>query len=166
MNELSDFSSIALSLLQHAYSNGIPINDSLELLPLCNMDCSMCYVHLSREAMEQAGHLRTIDEWLMLAGQMRRSAGVLFLLLTGGEPLLYPNFRDLYLELKKLGIILTINTNGTLINKTWAQFIGVHKSRRINVSLYGSDNQTYKLSEFDFTNFQNIHHFSPFRKAV
>lgn len=143
MNELSDFSSVELSLLQHAYCNGIPINGSLELLPLCNMDCSMCYIRLSREAMEQVGHLRTIDEWLMLARQMR-SAGVLFLLLTGGEPLLYPNFQDLYLELKKLGIILTINTNGTLIDKTWAQFFGAHKPRRINISLYGSDNQTYK----------------------
>ena len=143
MNELSDFSSVELSLLQHAHRNGIPINGSLELLPLCNMDCSMCYIRLSREAMEQVGHLRTIDEWLMLARQMR-SAGVLFLLLTGGEPLLYPNFQDLYLELKKLGIILTVNTNGTLIDKTWAQFFGAHKPRRINISLYGSDNRTYK----------------------
>lgn len=144
MNELSDFSNVEISLLKHACANGIPINGSLELLPLCNMDCPMCYVHLDRKAMEQAGRLRTVDEWLMLAGQMS-SAGVLFLLLTGGEPLLYPDFQTLYLKLKKLGMILTINTNGTLIDKTWAQFFGQHKPRRVNISLYGSDNQKYHM---------------------
>lgn len=146
MNELSDFSdfsNVELSLLQHACSNGIPINGSLELLPLCNMDCAMCYVRLDHKAMEQAGRLRTVDEWLKLAGQMR-SAGVLFLLLTGGEPLLYPDFQTLYLELKKMGMILTVNTNGTLIDQTWAQFFGQHKPRRVNVSVYGSSNETYQ----------------------
>ena len=40
-------------------------------------------------------------------------AGVLFLLLTGGEPLLVPGFKELYLALKAEGMVLTLNTNGT-----------------------------------------------------
>ena len=65
--------------------------------------------------MEAKGRLRTADEWLEIGRQMK-DAGVLFLLLTGGEPFLYPDFRRLYLELRKMWMIITINTNGTLIN--------------------------------------------------
>ena len=130
-------------LIQRAIRNRQPINGTLELLPLCNMNCNMCYVRLSRGEMERQGRLRTVDEWLEMARQMQR-AGVLFLLLTGGEPLLYPDFRKLYLGLKELGMILTINTNGTLLDEAWAAFFGKHPPRRINVTLYGADEKAYR----------------------
>lgn len=130
-------------LIKRAAWSQHPINGSFELLPLCNMNCDMCYVRLSREEMEQKGQLHTADEWIQLARQMK-DAGVLFLLLTGGEPLLFPDFRKLYLELQKLGMILTINTNGTLIDEEWADFFGEHKPRRINITLYGIDETAYE----------------------
>lgn len=130
-------------LIQRAANKRQPINGSFELLPLCNMNCDMCYVRLSRAEMEQQGRLRTAEEWIGLARQMQR-AGVLFLLLTGGEPLLFPDFRKLYLELKQMGMILTINTNGTLIDEDWAQFFGKNKPRRINITLYGADENAYQ----------------------
>ncbi len=119
-----------------------PVNGSLELLPLCNMSCDMCYVRLSREEMEQKGSLHTADEWIRLGGEMAE-AGVLFLLLTGGEPLLFPDFQRLYLELRKLGMILTVNTNGTLLDEKWADFFGRYKPRRVNITLYGADETAY-----------------------
>ena len=109
-----------LSAMQH-----IPVNGSIEVSPLCNMNCDMCFVRLSQEAMDARGRLRTAEEWLTVAEQMRR-AGVLFLLLTGGEPLLYPGFRELYLGLRKLGFILTLNTNGTLLDEDWAEFFAAN----------------------------------------
>ena len=36
-----------------------------------------------------------------------------------------------------MGMILTINTNGTLIDETWADFFAQHPPRRINITLYG-----------------------------
>lgn len=121
----------------------VPIGGSIELLPLCNMNCDMCYVRLTKNEMEQQGHLRTLEEWIPLVDQMK-AAGVLFLLLTGGEPLLYPDFKELYLYLKKIGMILTINTNGTLIDEQWADFFHENPPRRINITLYGTDEQTYQ----------------------
>lgn len=143
MEPLDGASTVEQMLLKQASKSRIPINGSLELLPLCNMNCDMCYVRLSRAEMEQKGRLRTADEWLTLAAQMQR-AGVLFLLLTGGEPLLYPDFRRLYTELQTLGMILTINTNGTLIDEDMADFLASHKPRRVNITLYGSDENTYE----------------------
>lgn len=129
-------------LFQRASENRSPLYGVLELLPLCTLDCDMCYVRLSRAEMESHGALRTTDEWLALAEEMKDS-GTLFLLLTGGEPLLFPDFKKLYLGLQEMGMILTINTNGTLIDEEWAKFFHEHKPRRINITLYGSNNDTY-----------------------
>ena len=65
-------------------------------------------------------------------------------LLTGGEPLLFPGFKELYIELQKMGMILTINTNGTLIDEEWADFFQKYKPRRMNITLYGADDQAYE----------------------
>lgn len=144
-----------------AQKNKKPIYGILELTPFCNLNCEMCYVHLNPSAFStfsasaasaasaacetcaEKGALRTASEWLSLAEKMKQS-GVLFLLLTGGEPLLYPEFRRLYVELYRMGMVLTVNTNGTLIDKNWADFFQKYKPRRINISLYGSGSDTYQ----------------------
>ena len=142
MEHTESFATAERLLFSKAKQNKLPLNGSLELLPLCNMNCDMCYVRLSREEMERQGHLRSVDEWLTVAEQMKK-AGTLFLLLTGGEPLLYPDFKKLYLKLLEMGMIITINTNGTLIDEEYASFFGAHKPRRINITLYGADEQAY-----------------------
>lgn len=126
-----------------------PISGSFELTPLCTMDCSMCYVRLSRGEQEAIAPLRTAEEWLSL-GMEIRDAGTLFLLLTGGEPLLHPQFREIYLGLQALGLILTVNTNATLIDAQWADFFAAHPPRRLNVTLYGASSATYaRLCRFE-----------------
>ena len=42
--------------------------------------------------MQSQGGLRSVDEWISFAHQMK-DAGTLFLLLTGEEPLLFPQFK-------------------------------------------------------------------------
>ena len=142
MEQLEGATTVERMILDQAKRTRTPANGSIELLPLCNMNCDMCYVRLSREEMERQGRLRTADEWLEIGRQMKE-AGVLFLLLTGGEPFLYPDFRRLYLGLREMGMILTINTNGTLIDEELAELFGKHKPRRVNITLYGTDEETY-----------------------
>lgn len=142
MDEMEYYGTLERGMMTRAAQQGQPINGSLELLPLCNMNCDMCYVRLSRQEMESKGRMRTGAEWLALGREMAK-AGTLFLLLTGGEPLLHPDFKEIYLGLKKLGFILTVNTNGTLIDETWADFFAKNKPRRINITLYGADEAAY-----------------------
>ena len=144
MKELSQSLSIEERMIAIADQKKEPISGVLELLPLCNMNCSMCYVRLSREEMEQKGRVRTIDEWLDMAKQMQK-AGVLFVLLTGGEPLLYPDFKKLYLALREMGMIVSVNTNGTLIDEEWIDFFAKNKPRKINITLYGGSEDTYEV---------------------
>ena len=142
MEPMDSISTVERMLLNQAKRTRTPVNGSIELLPLCNMNCDMCYVRLSKEEMNCQGRMRTADEWLEIGRQMKE-AGVLFLLLTGGEPFLYPEFKRIYLGLREMGMIITINTNGTLINEELADFLGKYKPRRVNITLYGKDEETY-----------------------
>lgn len=142
MEHANSMISLEEILCNQANESKNPISGSLELLPLCNMNCDMCYVKLSYEEMKCKGRLRTVEEWVSLVKEMQK-LGVLFLLLTGGEPLLYPDFRKLYLTLREMGMIITINTNGTLIDSDWADFFSQNPPRRINITLYGSSDIEY-----------------------
>lgn len=139
-----DFGELSLErrLVERANAHKVPIGGTLELLPLCNMDCEMCYVRLNPGEMEKQGRLRSAKEWLELGEQMQK-AGVLFLTLTGGEPLLYTDFRPVYEGLLRMGMIVTINTNGTLITEEWTRYFAAHPPRRINITLYGSNAEVY-----------------------
>lgn len=143
MDAMSNALRVEERLCNTATQKRIPLGGSLELLPLCNMNCDMCYVRLGREEMEQKGRIRSGEEWLELANQMR-DAGTLFILLTGGEPLLHPDFRRIYCELKKMGMIVTVNSNGTLIDEEWADFFAEYRPRRLNITLYGKDAGSYE----------------------
>lgn len=125
-----------------AVKKRLPLGGTMELLPMCNMDCKMCYVRLSKEQMEKQGHLLTCEEWIRIA-ESAKDAGVLTLLLTGGEPLLYPEFDRLYTALTGMGFLLSMNTNGTLIDEQKADLMASRPIRRVNITLYGPDDETY-----------------------
>lgn len=142
MDAMSSAFWIEEKLCNAATQRRIPLGGSLELLPLCNMNCDMCYVRLSQSEAEQKGRIRSGEEWIELAKQMR-DAGTLFILLTGGEPLLHPDFRKIFCKLQEMGMIVTLNTNGTLIDEHMADFFTIHRPRRVNITLYGKNAETY-----------------------
>lgn len=143
MDTLEVINNIEEKLCYKATLTNIPLSGAFELLPLCNMNCSMCYIRLTSEEMNKIGHIRTADEWLSIAKEMK-DAGTLFILLTGGEPLLYKEFEKIYNGLREMGMIVTINTNGTLINDKVCNMLANNKPRRVNVTLYGASNETYE----------------------
>ena len=75
-----------------AARNRIPLSGTFELSPCCNLDCRMCYVRKSHKEVMDFGGEKTVEQWLELARECKE-AGMLFLLLTGGEPFLYKGFR-------------------------------------------------------------------------
>ena len=129
-------------LYQKASAAGIALSGTFELTPVCNMDCKMCYVRLSRQAQEAIAPLADADQWLHMA-QEAKDAGLLYLLLTGGEPFLHPQFRQILEGLHKMGFIITVNSNGTLIDENTVLWLKNCPPVRINISLYGASNETY-----------------------
>ncbi len=119
-----------------------PISGTFELSPLCNMDCKMCYIKMSKEKQESIARLRTKEEWIELA-QKAKEKGMLFLLLTGGEPFLVKDFKELYIELHKMGFCISINSNGTMIDEDVIEWLKHYPPMRINMTLYGASDETY-----------------------
>lgn len=126
-----------------ACAKGIPLAGNFELTPRCNFNCRMCYVHLATEEQQRRGTELTADEWLAIA-EAARSQGMLFLLLTGGEPLVRTDFAYLFTELKKMGLMVSINSNASLIDADWLDFFRHEPPSRFNITLYGSSDETYE----------------------
>ncbi len=137
MKTISDY------LHAKASANAVPLTGALELSPVCNFRCKMCYVRKTPEQIRSEGKaILDHKAWLALAKQCRE-AGTLYLLLTGGEPFLYPNFRELYSELHKMGFLISINSNATLIDEETVRWLKAYAPIRINVTLYGASSETY-----------------------
>ena len=137
MPQISDY------LYQKASAKRIPLGAGFELSPVCNFTCKMCYLRRTAAQVQAEGkRIRDWTEWLTLA-EACREAGTLYLLLTGGEPFLYPHFKELYLRLHAMGFILSINTNGTLIDRKTMEWLKEAAPARVNITLYGASPETY-----------------------
>lgn len=134
-----------LSTYLHARAcrTGTPLAGNFELTARCNFNCKMCYVHLTAEEQQRRGRELTADQWLAIAEEAR-SRGMLFLLLTGGEPLIRKDFRYLLTELKKMGLLVSVNSNGSLIDRDWLDFFRHEPPFRFNITLYGGSEETYE----------------------
>ena len=76
-------------LIEKAALKGIPIRGSMEITPLCNLNCKMCYIKHTNAEVQDLGGIRPLEFWTDMISEMKE-AGVLFLGLIGGEPLIYP----------------------------------------------------------------------------
>ena len=121
---------------------GLPISGNFELTARCNFDCPMCYVHLKREDVNAQGRELTAEQWIDLARQAR-DRGMIFALLTGGEPFVRKDFFEIYHAMKKMGIMISINSNGSMLSGKVLQRLIDDPPFRINISLYGGSNDTY-----------------------
>lgn len=129
-------------LMRKSRLHGRPYCATFELTPLCNFDCKMCYMHLTKEQMERQGRMLTTQEWLDIARQAV-DAGVTAIDLTGGECLTYPGFRDIYLYLINRGVHVSVLTNGQLLTEEHVRLFKQYKPAVVQISLYGSSPKGY-----------------------
>ena len=64
--------------------------------------------------------------------------------LTGGEPFLWPDFWKLYDALIHMGFLVSINTNGSLIDDEAIRKLQELPPTRVNITLYGASDATYE----------------------
>lgn len=130
-------------LYGRASRTGVPLSGTFELTPVCNMNCNMCYIRMSKQEQEAVRPLHTAQEWIALA-QKAKDAGMLYLLLTGGEPFMHPEFPHIMEQLHRMGFVISINTNGTMIDEQVVQWLKETPPVRMNITLYGACDETYK----------------------
>ncbi len=139
---IQHFSNISRYLGMKAREKGIPISCQFELTPLCNFSCKMCYVHLNADQLN-GQKILSVDTWKDLMHQAWE-AGMMSATLTGGECLTYPGFDELFLYLHSLGCEVAVLTNGFLLDDQRIRFFKEHMPRRIQVTLYGWNDDVYE----------------------
>ena len=122
---------------------GLPIAGNFELTARCNFNCPMCYVHMTEEQVQAAGRELTAREWLNIAKDAR-DQGMLFVLLTGGEPMVRKDFFEIYRGMKEMGLLISINSNGSMLQGNILEEFLKDPPFRFNISLYGGSNETYR----------------------
>jgi radical SAM protein with 4Fe4S-binding SPASM domain len=139
-------SSISLpdySLWEKVEGRRIPLSFELELTARCNNNCRHCYINLPADDREAQKKELSLEEIRGLADQALR-LGALWVLLTGGEPLLRPDFPDIYLELKRKGLLVSVFTNACLINNKIIRLFRQYPPRDLEVTVYGVTKETYE----------------------
>lgn len=123
---------------------GLPVAGNFELTSRCNFRCPMCYVHQTPEEQAATGHRElSAGEWLEIARQAK-DMGLIFALLTGGEPLIREDFFEIYGGMKKMGLLMSVNSNGSLLEGERLQRFLADPPYRFNISLYGGSEETYR----------------------
>lgn len=134
---------ISKRLWDKAGKERIPLTGTFELLPMCNLSCKMCYVRKSWKEVQEKGGLLSAEYWLKVADEAVEQ-GLLYLLLTGGEPFMHGEFKKIMSGMLERGVQVSINTNGTLIDDEMAAWLNEHRPIRINLTLYGASEESYQ----------------------
>lgn len=138
-----DYGPLVRELHKRAARQRQPVNGTFELTERCNLACKMCYVCKPPDDSNLLTSELTARQWLQVARQAVDN-GMVFLLLTGGEPLLRPDFFEIYTPLTRMGLILTLFTNGTLITDAIAARLAEAPPNRTEITLYGATKETYE----------------------
>lgn len=119
------------------------ISFDLEITARCNNLCRHCYINLPPGDKEAKRKEMTLEEIGSIAEQAV-DLGALWCLLTGGEPLLREDFEDIYMLLKRKGLLLSVFTNATLVRDSHIALFKKYPPRDIEVSVYGVTRETYE----------------------
>ncbi len=119
----------------------IPVSDFFELTPRCTLDCRMCYVHLTPEQMGERKEL-TAEQWNRITDEAVE-AGMLYVVLTGGECMLHPDFWEIYEHLRDKGVVVTINTNAFAMTDADIERFLRKPPAAFRITLYGASEEGY-----------------------
>lgn len=114
----------------------------IELTDKCNFSCPFCYINeagICHSELPRFGMLKGTLDFLI-------DNGMLYCTLSGGECLMHPDFMQIYGYLKKRGVLVTVFTNGYLIDDAILTLFSEYKPFKVEVSLYGMDDSSYRVA--------------------
>lgn len=120
-----------------------PLSFDLEITARCNNDCAHCYINLPAGDRYAAEREMSVVEISQIADQAVK-LGAIWCLVTGGEPLLRNDFAELYMVLKRKGLLVSVFTNATLVTEEHIALFKKYPPRDIEVSVYGVMRETYE----------------------
>lgn len=114
---------------------------SIELTDNCNLRCIHCYLKMrecpTHKVMSFVDYCKILD-WA-------KDNQVLFLTLTGGEPLLVSEFTQYYERAINEGFIVSLLTNISMLTEASIQSLKKYPPHTVEISIYGMSYATYHM---------------------
>lgn len=111
---------------------GVLLNLHIDLTYRCNERCVHCYLdHNSRDELSVLDLKRVFAE--------ARGLGTLFLTISGGEPMLRPDFFDILKLACSSGFAVKLKTNGTMIHDAESSIMRDLGVQEVQISVYASE---------------------------
>src|SRR5215510_3358143 len=123
-------------LMTKAYIETRPMTAQWELTFKCNHLCGFCY-----NAPNGQRELGTED--IKRGLEKIADFGVLYLTLTGGEPMVRPDFFEIAAYARELGFALRVYSNGYLIDEARAKRLREVHPFEIEISIHGGKPETH-----------------------
>jgi radical SAM protein with 4Fe4S-binding SPASM domain len=118
-----------------------PVSFDLEITARCNNNCRHCYINLpAGDPAAKAAELSTAE--ILAIAREAAGMGAVWCLLTGGEPLLRDDFAELYVGLKRFGLLVSVFTNACLVTPAHVSLFRKYPPRDIEVTVYGVTRET------------------------
>jgi sulfatase maturation enzyme AslB (radical SAM superfamily) len=112
----------------------LPLEGNIDLTYRCNCNCRHCWLRMPANDPAEKGEL-SFDELSRIVGEAR-ALGCRRWSISGGEPMLRPDFVEIFDMITRRSLSYSLNTNGTLITPAIA---GLLKRRGAKmVALYGA----------------------------
>jgi len=127
-----------------AYRNRIPISATLELTSRCNLRCQHCYLG-DQDAQHAAKDQERSTEAVKESLKEWADAGCLYLLITGGDPMMRDDFAEIYQTACELGLLVTVFCDGILVDESIIELFKAFPPRKVEISIYGATAGTYEL---------------------
>lgn len=117
-----------------------PFSAGIELLPECNFQCIHCYAGSERCKINQT--MTTDQIYQMIDILVEHNC--LDIYFTGGECLSHKDFFDIYKYAKNKGLLVSVLTNGSLIQPKHIAFWQEYPPELVSISLYAATKETYE----------------------
>lgn len=129
--------------LSIAAARQVPLSASFELTHRCNFSCVHCYLG-DQQTIRQHRHRELDTNTILSLLDDMVASGTLFLTLTGGEPMLRPDFSEIYTRAVCNGLLVSVYCNGSMVTDEIIDVFVKYPPRIVEITLYGATQKTFE----------------------
>ena len=121
----------------------VPISGILELTTSCNLKCVHCYLGPQEEQRKKRSLEMSTERVKSVIDEIVES-GCLYLVITGGDPMVRKDFPEIYRHAKESGLIVTVFCDAILVTEKIVRLFEEYPPFKVDVSIYGATAETYE----------------------